>query len=118
MILVPFNPALSADQELRMLLGDELAVLRITWNTACGFWYLSLSNADATAAVNGLKMVPGWPLFSVSKALAPLAGDFMVLRMDDSVGDAVAYDDLGVRWGLYYLTDEEVAAWRSACGLE
>jgi hypothetical protein len=38
--------------------------------------------------------------------------------MDDDVADTISYDDLGVRWGLFYLTDAELAAWRTNYGLE
>lgn len=118
MILIPFDPSVAADQELRVTLAAQPMTLRLYWNTASRFWFLNVSNSNGTKVLNSLKLVPGWPLFGVSRALAPVAGDFIVLRMDDDVSDSISYDDLGVRWGLFYLTDAELATWRGRYGLE
>lgn len=118
MILIPFDPAVAADQEVRVTLATQPMTLRLYWNTASSFWFMNVTNSDGTKTVNSLKLVPGWPLFGVSRALAPVDGDFMVLRMDDDVADDIAYDDLGVRWGLFYLTDAELTEWKVQYGLE
>lgn len=118
MILVPFEPALSADQELRIMLGDELAVLCLIWNVKAEFWYLDVGNADNSKELTSLKVVPGWPLFDVAAAAAPIAGNFMALRMDEQAGNSIGYYDLGARWGLYWMDDSEILAWRKTYGLE
>ena len=118
MILVPFDPALSADQELRIMLGDELAVLRLTWNVSSSFWYLNVGNADNSKELTSMKVVPNWPLFSVAPAAAPLSGNFVVLRLDEQAVSPVGYYDLGTHWGLYWMDDAEVLAWRKTYGLE
>lgn len=118
MILIPFDPQVAADQEVRVTLATQPMTLRLYWNTASSFWFMDVTNSDATKTLNSLKLVPGWPLFSVSPALAPVEGDFIVLRMDDDVSDDISYDDLGTRWGLFYLTDAELKAWKVNYGLE
>lgn len=113
MILIPFDPSVAADQEVRITLAAQPMTIRLYWNTVSEFWFMNVTNSDATKSLLSLKLVPGWPLFTVSNALAPVEGDFIVLRMDDDIGDTIAYDDLGTRWGLFYISSEERDAWRA-----
>lgn len=117
MIAVPFDPTVSADQELRITLAQQPVVLRLYWNTLVEFWFLDVIGVDSSKSLRSLKLVPPLPLCMMSRALAPISGDFMLVRRDENAPQKLAYEDLGTRWALCYLTADELQAWMVSRGL-
>lgn len=112
MIVVPFDPTVAADQELRITLAEQPVVLRLYWNTVSEFWFLNATGAENGKQLSSCKCVPPLPLFFTHRALAPIDGDFMLIRRDENAVEPIGYYDLGTRWALVYLTAAEVADWR------
>ena len=115
MKIIEFNPLTSADQEMEVQLGEYLCKLRMTWNNLSEFWFLTITRSGL--GLQSIKCVPSWPLFSVSKANAPIPGDILILRGAVTTTEKIEFEDLGSRWNIVYLTDEELASWETFNGL-
>ncbi len=117
MIKIPTFQRVSADTRQTIDLDGVRTSLRLVYNTRSGFFHLSVETEGGR--VDGVKLVPGYPVLRYKKETLPdLPGDFMVIRSDDSLGGRVEYDDLGNGWDLFYLTSEEYDTWEDVRGLE
>ncbi len=118
MILIPFDPMASADQIVRIQPGNQLIQMRLMWNVRSNFWTMDISGDFGK--VLGLKLVPDWPILRGREATSLLEGDFIVRPLTKEVvgRDSVAYEDLGVKWGLLWMTPDEKDAWEAFYGLE
>lgn len=116
MILIPFDPMKSADQEFKIQLGDQIAQIRLLWNVRSESWSMTLSGDFGT--LTGLKLVPDWPLLREREATTTFVGDFIMRSLTAATtGGRIEYGDLGVRWGLCWMTAEEKTAWEAYYGL-
>lgn len=116
MMKIPFDPTISADQQFQVLIPERAVImLTLRWNTRSSFWYVDIESGGAT--INGLKIVPRWPLLEEHRALSPLEGDLMVLPLSGNAPDPIPYEGLGTSWGLFWLAPEDVEKWRVAHGL-
>ena len=116
MTRIPTFQAQGVDTQQTIELDGFLVTVRITWNERTEYFALSAETENGAAI--GIKLVPGYPLLRSKRSLLPdLPGDFAVLKMDDSLGDDIGYNDLGNGWDLIYLTAEERQTWEAARGL-
>lgn len=120
---LPFNPQLSARQQLRFVTTDGTpTVLTLSFNERSEFWYTDIEKtlSDGTKqSYTGVKLVPNWPLLWEHKGVFPFPGDFLVLPTSAAASSQpIGYFDLGTNWVLCWLLDSEVDAWRSANGLQ
>lgn len=116
MILIPFDPMKSADQTLRMQLGDQVVELRLIWNTRSERWSMTVSGSFGT--LSGLHLVPDWPLLREREAATLFEGDFIVRALTAAVSERIGYEELGTVWGLCWMTRDEKDAWEAYYGLE
>lgn len=117
MILVPFDPAVSSDQILRIAVGGQNAKLRLFWNVRSEHWCMDLSGSFGE--VLGLKLVPDWPLLRSRESVSTFEGDWIVRALTANLPDqTIRYSDLGVVWGLLWMTPDEKNAWEAKYGLE
>lgn len=116
MIIVPTFQKDSSDFIQTISLGGQTIILQIIYNVRAGYFFLHFTDQEGNK-LDGVKMVPNWPLLKQHKALLSFAGDFVIIRADESAGDNITYDNFGTGWQLLYLDETELAAWEAANGL-
>lgn len=112
MIKIPFDPAVSADQEMNFIGAGVPVTIRLTWNVYSDAWFISIAD------IAPRRVVPNLPLLRGVRDLAPVPGDFMVRRATSAAQSPIGYDALGASWVLVYMTAQEIEAWGVARGLE
>ena len=116
MMKIPFDPTISADQQFQVLIPERAVImLTLRWNSRNGFWYADIESGGKV--LNGLKLVPRWPILRGHQALSPIEGDLMALPMSGNAPDPIPYEGLGDSWGLFWLAPEDVKKWEAAHGL-
>lgn len=118
MLRIPFDPNKSADQSLQVLIPERQVIgLRLVWNVRASAWDVEVSNTSGGSA-GFFRLEPKWPLLYEHAALSPIVGDIMALPLTrGQVAPLSEYGALGTTWGLFWLSDEDVEAWRKANGL-
>lgn len=116
MIEIPIQPSISADQTMRIELAGVMVNIRFYYNTRSRHWMLDVAN-DMGKGMQGIKLVTNYPLFTQYAAQNPFVGDLLLLAKDETAPKEPSYDDLGSRWGLFYLNANELAQWRLFYGL-
>lgn len=116
MLQIPLDAQVSADQRFRVELSGQMVKLRFKWNERVGFWFILVSD-DFDQQLGELKAVPNWPLCNQYKGFKPFVGDLILLPIDDAAVWPPAYADLGVRWFLFWLSEDEVGQWRRRNGV-
>lgn len=114
---IPMDPTQAADQEVRFQTDDNTSILlRFVYNVRSGFWSIDVTNGAST--LYGVKLVPGWPLLKQYKATFPFPGDFLFLPVAaDARNSVFKYEDLGVSWFAYWVSESEAEAWEVTRGL-
>ena len=116
MMKIPFDPTISADQQFQVLIPERAVImLTLRWNIRSGFWYSDIESGGKV--LNGLKLVPRWPILREHQALSPIEGDLMALPLSGNAPDTIPYEGLGDSWGLFWLAPEDVKKWEAAHGL-
>lgn len=117
MILIPFDPNQSGDQVIRIKLGDQAVTLRLIWNVRDEAWTMNVVGDFGT--LKTLKLVPDWPLLRYKEAHATFLGDFIVRALTREVSgqDIIRFEDLGVKWGLLWMSPDEKLSWEAFYGL-
>lgn len=114
MKLIPAFIAASADFTQRLTLGGVNVTLRTKWNSRAESWWIHLSTD--TGPLGDIALVPQWPILRQFKAYQPgLAGELLVLPLSKDPGPLM-YENLGVTWGLFYLSDAEFEEWEARRG--
>lgn len=116
MIQIPFLPSVSGDQVFRIELAAQLVVFRLTWNPRTEYWHFSLED-EFGGRIDGIKIVKNWPLLKQAKGSLDFFGDLIVLPLDATAGERVGYDDLGSRFGFFYMSSVETQEWEAANGV-
>lgn len=116
MLQIPFNAQVSSDQQFRVELEGQMVVFRIKWNERAGFWFILISD-DLGKQLGELKAVPNWPLCNQYKGFKPFVGDIILLPIDEAAQWPPAYADFGVRWFLFWLSEDELRQWRRRNGV-
>ena len=116
MMKIPFDPTISADQQFQVLIPERAVImLTLRWNTRSGFWYADIESGGKV--LNGLKIVPRWPILRGHQALSPIEGDLMALPLSWNAAAPRPYGGLGDSWGLFWSAPEDVKKWEAAHGL-
>lgn len=83
------------------------------WNDRDGAWFMGIGDGSGNPLVAGIKVLLGVALLGRRPAPGLPPGNIIVIDTTDQDIDA-AYEDLGRRIQLYYLTTDEIAAARAA----
>jgi len=117
MIVIPIFQNLSSTFTQEIVLGDRVLNLTLSWNTRAEAWFLKYEDVNTGACICGVKLVENWLLLRQYKAKIPNeSGDFIVLRLNTDE-EKITYDNLGVSFLLYYVTDEEGDEWENYYGI-
>jgi hypothetical protein len=106
---------ISSDFIQEVDLNGQLVFLRIVWNGRVEAFFIRITDQNENP-LNGVKIVPNWPLFQNHKGFLDFDGDLVVARTDDEAVDIITYDNFGNGWGLFYLTPEEYEEWKDVNG--
>lgn len=109
MQIIPSYHAVSPNYSLDVRLNEKLYHIVMIWNTRTEYWHMSITDSNGDS-VQGIKVVPNWPLLKNHRAQIDFSGDLMVRPGNPSVRD-IAYDGLGGDWYLVYLDEDEVQDW-------
>lgn len=115
MIEIPTFQENSADFTQEIELNEQLVELRIVYNIRIGFFFLTFTDQNGNT-LNGIKMVPNWPLMDWHRGTLEFEGDLIIRQVDDEAGDLITYDNFGNGWNLTYLTIAEVDTWKDDNG--
>lgn len=107
----------SADFTQVVELDGVNVTLRLMYNTRSESWVLQLNTANYS--LNGIKLVKNFPLLWKHKALFPeLPGDFIVWKISDDINiNVLDYDNLGLYFGLFYISASELQEWKDLYGI-
>lgn len=86
--------------DIRITLDGREFVFTLDWSDREQRWYLSIATLDGTPILNGVKLVPNWPLNSRCADTNRPLGVLQVLSPTD---DAPLLNDLGVKSKLVYI---------------
>lgn len=116
-IEIPLFQDQSADFSQNINVENINVQIRIRYNTRTETWFCNLSSDNYQ--LNGLKLVRNFPLLWRHKALFPeVLGDFIILKISDKINNNdLNYDTLGVNYGLFYITQDELNTWVAFYGL-
>lgn len=117
MLKIPFDPSKSADQNFQVLVPEKVVLtLRLTWSVRASAWDIHVSTNEKEIGM--FRLVPNWPVLLEHKSLSPILGDIIALPLSGNKGDELnEYESLGTTWGLFWLSPEDVEAWRQLNGL-
>jgi len=106
MVNIPLFNQISSEFTQTIKLGKEYYKIRIRWNTRSESWFLHLFDHTGNPLVTGKRLVPNYPLTEIYSGRFP--GELLVLDTRSDLSDArITYDNLGKRFLLVYLDEEE-----------
>ena len=107
MINIPINTDISSSLKQRIELDGILFNLKIYWNTMNDAWFMDIYQND-TLVFAGLKLVKEIRLLN-EYAIEEIPGDFILYDTENLTdGLRVDFDNLGTRYLLIYLTEDEL----------
>lgn len=116
MLRIPFSPTTSADQTFQVLVPEKVVLtFRLVWNVRSSAWDVTIGNGNSEIGM--LRLIPSYPLLIEHGATSPIDGDIIALPLSGAAKPMNEYGSLGRDWGLFYLSPEDVNAWRVANGL-
>lgn len=115
MMTIPFNPRISSRQSFSVHLGKALARMSLYWDERSSVWHMSIKGGSGDA-VEGVTVVPDWPLLRQYRYKGVVDGDIIVHSTQGA--ETITYDGLGSDFVIYYLTRDEVSAWERAHGMD
>ena len=108
----------SADFVQTVELDGIFVSIRIVFNVRTESWYINeYREIDTDKKIFGVKIINDFPLFLSMKNIIDLPGDFLVIKEDESLNLSIDYDNFNNGYNLYYLTFDEVRAWRTKNGV-
>jgi hypothetical protein len=106
MVNIPLFPDVASGFIQKIELGGIFYSIRIRWNTRSESWFLHVFDADDNPLITGKRLVPNYPLTDIHSDR--FKGELIVLDKQNDLTDAdITYDNLGTRFLLIYLTEEE-----------
>ena len=109
---IPFDPSLSADQQVTFTGAESPCVLRFVWNVYSSAWFVTVGDD-----IQPRKIVPNFPLLFSMSSRSPIKGDFIAVKATTGAPETIGYDDLGSTWLFAYMSAAEREAWSIANGL-
>lgn len=95
------------DSMLRVVLDGTMYMLHFAWNST-GFWSMGIYDKDGKVIIEGIKMVPNFPLTLQYRRPQLPPGEFMVTVQDDSVNTIGRDDFNNSKASLVYITAGEL----------
>lgn len=95
------------DSMVRIILDNTLYWLHFSWNSR-GFWSMGIYDKDSTAVVEGIKLVPNFPLTLQYRRPQLPAGEFLVTVQDDRTDTLGREDFKNMKAALVYVTAGEL----------
>lgn len=115
---IPVFNAISSKWKQSIVLADLLIDLEVHWNSRSEAFYMDIIDSENDYALTGVKLVPDWLLIRQFRAYMPnLLGDFIVVKIDDTVEDRITYDNFGIGYILYFYNFDEAEAWENENGV-
>ena len=106
MVNIPLFPEVSPEFSQKIDLGGIFYHIRIRWNSRSESWFLHLFDADENPIVTGKRLVPNYPLTEIHTDR--FSGELIVLDNQNDLTDCtITYENLGKRFLLVFLTEEE-----------
>jgi hypothetical protein len=117
-IQIPMFQSLSSDFTQNIDLESVNVEIRLMYNTRTESWMMQLKTDNYE--INGIKLVKNFPLLWKHKALFPeVIGDFIVKKISDDINiNDLNYDNLGIYFGLFYITQAELEEWKVYYGID
>lgn len=84
--------------------------LRMLWNSSGGYWTLSIRSESGTSLLEGIKIVPNYPLLRQYHRPNVPPGELMVITQDDTLASIGRNDFANSKVVLVYVTEDEVNA--------
>ena len=84
--------------------------LRILWNSSGGYWALGIRSEAGTSILEGIKVVPNYPLLRQYHRPNVPPGELMVITHDDKLAGIGRNDFADSKVVLVYVTEDEVNA--------
>ena len=84
--------------------------LRMLWNSSGGYWALSIRSESGTSILEGIKVVPNYPLLCQYHRPTVPPGELMVITQDDKLVGIGRNDLAESKVVLVYVTEDEVNA--------
>jgi hypothetical protein len=103
---IPIQTDVNAFTE-RIQLDGNYYTLTFRWNERALRWYLDLADGDGAAIASGIALVTGVPLTYHLRATTGMPQGTLVCVDTDESGVDPAFDELGNRVKLIYLTEDE-----------
>lgn len=113
---LPSFQTLSADFTYKTDLGGIQYEIRMTWNSRCQEWFLTIVDQYG-GRIDGTKIVEKWPLLTPHRAQIRMDGDIVAIPATTDPTIRITYDNLGTEWYLAYMTSDELFTWRQENGL-
>lgn len=90
-------------------LEGQSRLLTFSYNETEGAWYLDLKNEDDVVVIEGIKLVPEYPLIlDYSLEEYNITGTFYLLpKSDEPVPELMTQSSLSTYYNLYYMYVEE-----------
>ncbi|MGL6011263.1 MAG: phage baseplate plug family protein [Shewanella oncorhynchi] len=107
-MIVERIPVLSetSDQLIEVVLDDRPFILRVMWNERCGYFSLSVLEADSTPIVQNIKMVKNFPLVKRFADSRLPTGDLYFIQ-ENGKTIRPEYSELGESYALYYYVPDK-----------
>ena len=84
--------------------------LRMLWNPSGGYWTLGIRAEDGTSLLEGIKVVPNYPLLRQCRRSILPPGELMAITQDDSLAAIDRADFARGKVVLVYVTEDEMNA--------
>jgi len=84
--------------------------LRMLWNPSGGYWTLSVRSEADVSLLEGIKVVPNYPLLRQYHRPNLPPGELMVITQDDTLDSIGRNDFADSKVVLVYVTEDEVNA--------
>jgi hypothetical protein len=107
MVILPVNPDFG-HYEFELDIDDVSYGFALHWNDRAEAWFMTLKDSDGNVIVGSKRLVLDTPLYT-KYSDSRLFTDGDILCLDNSnTGQEMAFEDLGNRVGVVFLTFEEL----------
>lgn len=108
MIVLPIADLNS--QSIEAVLDDELYYIILDWNDEAQYWEMGIRNSSYQTLVDGVCVVPNYPLLQQFKYPDMPRGEFQVTRIGNTNGPPPRNGFNTKEFQLIYTTSEELRA--------
>ncbi len=98
------------DIVFKATLDGAVYKLRMLWNSSGGYWTISVRQEDGSSLLEGIKVVPNYPLLWQYHRPNVPPGELMAITQDDSLAAIGRADFASGKVVLVYVTEDEMNA--------